>query len=92
MEAKAVPRMRTAAKIVAEIRAMDPGSDVSEHYIRQLVRAGAVPVVWAGTKALINLDDVLELLNAGTARPKAETAPIVGGIRRIEVTPHRMAQ
>lgn len=80
---KPIPRMRTAPKIVAEIKALDPGSEVTEHYVRQLVKNGKVPVVWAGTKALINLDDVLDLMRVGTARPKAE-ASTVGGIRRID--------
>lgn len=84
MEQGTIPRMRTAPKIVAEIKAQDPGSEVTEHYVRQLVRDGKVPVVWAGTKALINLDDVLALMRLGTARPKAETST-VGGIRRIDV-------
>ena len=43
--------MRTAPKIVAEIKAQDPGSEVTEHYVRQLVKDGKVPVVWAGTEA-----------------------------------------
>lgn len=54
---KYIPRMRTAPKIVAEIKAMDPGSEVTEHYVRQLAKDGKVPVVWAGNKALINLDE-----------------------------------
>ena len=84
MEQGTIPRMRTAPKIVAEIKALDPGSEVTEHYIRQLVKAGTVPVVWAGSKALINLDDVLTLLRLGTNR--AEPAPCtVGGIRQINV-------
>lgn len=62
-----IPRMRTAAKIVAEIKAADPGTEVTEYYIRQLVKEGSVPVVWAGNKALINLDDVLSLLRWGRA-------------------------
>lgn len=66
MEQVTIPRMRTAPKIVAEIKALDPGSEVTEHYIRQLVKAGTVPVVWAGSKALINLDDVLTLLRLGS--------------------------
>lgn len=78
-----IPRMRTASKIVAEIKALDPGSEVTEYYVRQLVKAGTVPVVWAGTKALINLDDVLALLQLGTTRTKADP-PTVGGIRRID--------
>ena len=64
MSDKLIPRMRTAAKIVAELRAMDPGCEVTEYYIRQLIREGAVPVVWAGHKALVNLDDVIDLLQA----------------------------
>ena len=79
-----IPRMRTAAKIVAEIKTLDPDTEVTEFYIRQLAKEGTIPVVWAGRKALINLDDVLDLMRLGTVRPKAE-APAVGGIRRINV-------
>lgn len=83
MEQGTIPRMRTAPKIVAEIKALDPGSEVTEHYVRQLVKERAVPVVWAGSKALINLDDVLDLLRLGTSRAEPE-ADTVGGIRRID--------
>lgn len=83
MEQITTPRMRTAPKIVAEIKALDPGSEVTEHYIRQLIKDSMVPVVWAGNKALINLDDVLSLLRLGTKR--TEPPPYtVGGIRRID--------
>lgn len=78
-----IPRMRTAPKIVAEIKALDPETDVTEYYVRQLVRTGAVTVVWAGNKALINLDSVLEILRMGTPQPEPEI-PTVGGIRRID--------
>lgn len=84
MEAGTIPRMRTVAKIVAEIKALDPDTEVTEFYIRQLAKEGAVPVVWAGRKALINLDDVLNLMRVGTLRTKVE-APAVGCIRRINV-------
>lgn len=83
MEQNMIPRMRTAPKIVAEIKALDPETEVTEYYVRQLVKAGAVPVVWAGNKALINLNDVLDLLRVGAAPPQAEV-PTVGGIRRID--------
>lgn len=65
---KRIPRMRTASKIVAEIKALDPGSEVTEYFVWQLVKDGAVKPTWAGNKALINLDDVLDILWAGTAR------------------------
>ena len=78
-----VPRMRTIPKIIAEIKALDPETEVTEHWVRQLAKTGAVPVVWAGCKALINLDDVLALLCTGTEKrtPEPDT---VGGIRRIK--------
>jgi hypothetical protein len=80
---KSIPRMRTAAKIVAEIKALDPDTEMTEFHIRQMAKDGTVPVVWAGRKALINLDDVLTLLRMGTNR--AEPAPcVLGGIRRID--------
>ena len=82
-ESQPIPRMRTAPKIVAEIKALDPGTEVSEHYVRQLIKDGAVPVVWAGNKALVNLDDVLSLLRLGTIRAEPEPCT-VGGIRRID--------
>ena len=80
-----IPRMRTAAKIVAELKALDPDTEVTEFHLRKLAKDGTVPVVWAGRKALINLDDVLELMRQGTARPTEEAPPAVGGIRRISV-------
>ena len=70
MEQITTPRMRTAPKIVAEIKALDPGSEVTEHYIRQIIKDSMVPVVWAGNKALINLDDLLSLLRLGTSGAK----------------------
>lgn len=79
-----IPRMRTAAGIVAELKAMDPDTGVTEYFVRRMVRDGTLPVVWAGSKALVNLDDVLALLHHGTAQPDPiPTAP--GGIRRLDV-------
>ena len=78
-----IPRMRTAGKIVAEIKALDPDSEITEYWVRQLIKSGNIPVVRAGVKALVNLDDVLELLYAGITL--AEPGPCaVGGIRRID--------
>lgn len=82
-DAGRIPRMRTAAKIVAEIRALDPDTEMTEFHIRQMAKDGTIPVVWAGRKALINLDDVLDLMRQGMTRP-AKEAP-TGCIRRIDV-------
>ena len=84
-----IPRMRTAPKIVAEIKALDPESEVTEYCIRQMMKNGAVPVYWAGQKALVNLDDVLALLCIGNHRARADP-PTVGGIRRIDARAPRI--
>lgn len=78
-----VPRMRTVAKILAELKALDPETEVTEYYIRHIVKDGAVPVTWAGSKALINLDDVLALLRMGTRRVEPKPSA-VSGIRRLD--------
>ena len=83
-ERRRVPRMRTARQIVAEVKALDPESAVSEYCIRQIIKAGAVPVVWAGGKALVNLDSILDLFRSGMEQPQEEE-PVGHGIRRIRV-------
>jgi len=80
----AIPRMRTVANIVAEIKALDPATEVTEYWVRQLTKEGIVHVVWAGRKALVNLDEVLALLRVGTVQKPSEPET-VGGIRRVEV-------
>ena len=90
---KRVPRMRTVSRIVAEIKALDPGSEVTEYFVRQLVKNGVISPTWAGNKALINLDDVLDILWSGTARATA-SPPTAGGIRRVDehMRPTRIAE
>ena len=80
---KSIPRMRTAAKIVAEIKALDPDTEVTEFHIRKLAKDGTVPVVWAGRKALINLDDVLELMRLGTARPWEVYGALIQNVKEV---------
>ena len=56
---RSIPRMRTAAKIVAELKALDPDTEVTEFHIRKLAKEGTIPVVWAGRKALIDRKSVV---------------------------------
>ena len=44
----AIPRMRTAEKVLEEIKREDPETEVTLHYIRRLIKTGAVPVVGGG--------------------------------------------
>lgn len=76
-----MPRMRTAEKVLEEIKREDPATEVTLHYIRALIRAEAVPVVACGRKKLVNVDAVMELLSSGYVLP-AET-PQLGVIRKV---------
>ena len=46
----AIPRMRTAEGVLAEIKTEDPNTDVTLHYIRGIIHANKIPVVLAGRK------------------------------------------
>lgn len=58
----ATPRMRTAAGAVATIKEQDPGSEVSVHFVRQLIKTGQLPSVPVGTKRLVDVDLLLDYL------------------------------
>ena len=75
-----IPRMRTAEKVLAEIKAVDPDSEVTLYYIRAMIKAGAVPVVSCGRKKLVNVDAVMDLLASGYELPKPEMTLIRSAI------------
>lgn len=76
-----IPRMRTAERVLDEIKQADPGTEVTLHYIRALIRAEAVPVVVCGRKKLVNVDAVMELLASGYELPAEPQG--LGVIRRV---------
>lgn len=78
-----LPRMRTAAGVLTEIKAEDPGSEVTLHYVRYLISTNQVPVVPVGRKKLVDVDAVLAFLAEGT--PIVEGKYVTGQIRRVEV-------
>ena len=57
---KTVPRMRCIKSAAHEL-------NISEYALRRWVKQGAVPAVYAGRKALINLDRLIEFLSTGGA-------------------------
>lgn len=79
----ALPRMRTAAGVLDEIKAEDPGTEITLHYIRQIIVANKVPVVNVGRKKLVDVDAVIAYLAEGT--PAEEDTPAVGKIRKVPV-------
>ena len=79
----AIPRMRMASGVLAEIKAMDPGTQVTLHYIRGIIKAEKVPVIKSGCKKLVDLDKVLEYLSNGDTSPEEQKE--IGQIRRVEL-------
>lgn len=77
-----MPRMRTAAGILTELKNMDPNTQVSQWFIRQLICSGTIPVLTIGRKKLVNLDAVLEALTRG-GEPQNNTE--IGKIREVKI-------
>lgn len=78
-----LPRMRTAAGVLAEIKAQDPNSEVTLHYIRHIIHTNQVPVVPVGRKKLVDVDAVIEHLKGGT--PVQKESPATGRIRPVAI-------
>lgn len=77
-----LPRMRTAAGVLTEIKAQDPNTEVTLFYIRKIIHAGLVPIVNAGRKQLVDADKVIALLATGI--PLEQTTPMeTGKIRPV---------
>ena len=76
-----IPRMRIATDVLAEIKALDPDTRITLHYIRSIINQGKVPVRKAGTKKLVDVDKVLEYLAHWDENEESQT----GEIRRVEL-------
>lgn len=76
-----LPRMRTAEKALAVIRGEDPETDVTLHYIRQLIKTGRVPSVAVGRKKLVNVELLMAYIAEGGHGE--DPAPHTGEIRRV---------
>ena len=87
-EQQTLPRMRTLAKAIEEIKAEDPNTALTQNQLRVLVKSGAIPSVSAGRHTLINLDLLIAYLASddsqrGGGRPPS-TPPTYGTLRRID--------
>ena len=81
----ALPRMRTAAGVLAEIKAEDPATEVTLHYLRRIINTGQVPVTAVGRKKLVDVDAVMEYIAAGQAPPVIEVPAMAGQLRRVPI-------
>ena len=52
-------KIRTISNAIAEIKAADPDTAITKHGLRQAVLSGDIPSRRAGTRFLVDLDQVL---------------------------------
>ena len=58
-----LPRMRTITKAYAEIKALDPDTDLTQRALRRMVANDEIPTTKIGNKHLINLDLLIAKLS-----------------------------
>ncbi len=78
-----MPRMRTIAAALAQLKRDDPYCCLTRHALRRLVISGKVACFKAGNRYLVNYDNLLAVLG-GTSQAEL-TAADVSSIRRIGV-------
>lgn len=74
-----IPRMRTVPEAFRELKAADPNTAYTLRALRADVNSGKIPFVQVGnggTKRLINLDKLFEMLANPAPVPQAETGVI----------------
>jgi hypothetical protein len=64
----ALARMRTIHEAIKYIKEKDPGSAITEWWLRNAIKTGKIPHVEAGCRFLVNLD-MLESLMPGREQP-----------------------
>nr|WP_295680312.1 hypothetical protein [uncultured Lachnoclostridium sp.]DAE03953.1 MAG TPA: hypothetical protein [Myoviridae sp. ct2cn10] len=77
-------RMRTFRATVEYFKQEDPETPVNEYFLRRLVKQGKIPAVYAGKKALINLDMLIDYLNNDLAGQTEENTGY-GTLRKVKV-------
>lgn len=61
----ALPRMRTAAGALAEIKDADPKTCITECAIRRAMKRGDIRTVPVGNKLLADLEDIIRYFATG---------------------------
>lgn len=57
-----LPRMRDARGVLAELKKIDPDTPITLNFVRGMIKSKDVPVVEAGNRKFVNLDNVLDYL------------------------------
>ena len=76
-----LPRMRSIKQAITEIKAVDPDSALTEKALRRLVNIGVIPYIAIGTKKLININLVYQMMSNSELSAAPNYA--VNGIRPV---------
>lgn len=83
-----MPRMRTIPKAIAELKALDPDTALSEKALRGLVKKGRIKALSVGNRRLVDVNAICEYL----ANPDTEApAPTLTGIHPVPLEVRRRA-
>lgn len=63
---KTEKRHRTIPKVIAELKAEDPGMPVSAGYLRRMAKQGALPYHLIGHRIIVTIEDVKQLYGGQT--------------------------
>lgn len=75
-----IPKIRTVAEAVEEIKKIDPGTAITARFIKEGIATGKIPVIRVGNKILVNMASVFMYLEGETI---GETIAVTNNIRRI---------
>ena len=76
-----MPRLRTIQEAYAFLKEQDPGTSITQHFLRCAAVRGTIPTIKAGKKYLIDIDALQENLSGKVVLQ--DEAPQIGGIRSI---------
>ncbi len=79
-----IPKMRTVDEAVKEIKTSDPKSCITGSMLRRWQREGKLPYVAVGTKHLINMDILTDILQNGFEYEETPAIQDYGVIRQIK--------
>lgn len=76
-----IPRMRTAAEAMKELKKEDPNTALTERALHRMMKTGEIPALKVGSKNLIDLNVLFEYLR--NPQSNAASSADYGKIRRI---------
>ena len=75
-----LPKIRTIAEAIEEIKRLDPETAITARFIKEGIANGKIPIIKVGNKVLVNMESIYTFLEGEIAY---ETVTPVNSIRRI---------